>query len=588
VVNVAAAQALLLHGNGDGTFAAQTTSTASKGSAAPAVTQVGSLPGAPQIAGMVAETQVVADLDGDGNQDVIVAYDNASADHAHPLAAAANAIYIWYGKADGTFTAPVVLTPSRNFYQVATVDVNGDGRPDLVMSDGYVVSVQNNVGGRAFGTEQHFLAGMGINSISAGDVNKDGRTDLVIANGGAVIANPPSGQTATANTEVNTGGITVLLNQFTLVPTTVVLTITSPLTITFGQAVNGSAQVTASDGSLPTGTISFYDGATNICTIPVAPSASCPASAGAAFAVGTHVLTAVYSGDTTHLGSTSAPVTVTVVPVATPTKAQTVTMLTSNLDPATTGQSVTFTANVVATGPSAVVPTGVVTFLDGGTMLGTKPLVGSGVASFSTSALSVGVHAITASYGGDANSIGSVSAVLTETVNGTVATESGFSVSVTGAAKVGVGAMANLQVAVAPQTGYMQPVQLSCEDLPSEAACTFAAHTIPAGGGTTTLQLSTMAPRSCAVADSGLTTAGLPFAGTTVAALLVLFIPGRRRRAIKGLLLALIGMCGMATLSGCGACTDLGTKPGSYTIRVIGTSGASVVTTKVQVTVTVE
>ena len=295
--------------------------------------------------------------------------------------------------------------------------------------------------------------------------------------------------------------------------------------------------MTASDGSLPTGTIAFYDGATNICTIPVAPSASCPASAGAEFAVGTHVLTAVYSGDTTHLGSTSAPVTVTVVPVATPTKAQTVTMLTSNLDPATSRTECYLHRKCGCDGffGCGADRSGYVSgWRDGA--LGTKTLVGSGVASFSTSALSVGVHAITASYGGDANSAASVSAVLTETVNGTVATGSSFSVSVTGAAKVGVGAMANLQVAVAPQTGYMQPVQLSCADLPSEAACTFAAHTIPAGGGTTTLQLSTMAPRSCAVADSGSTTAGLPFAGTAVAALLVLFIPGKRRRAIRGLL----------------------------------------------------
>jgi hypothetical protein len=536
---------------------------------------------------MVAEAPVIADLDGDGNQDVVVAYDNASADHAHPVATTANAIYIWYGKADGTYAAPVAMTPSRNFYQLAAVDVNGDGRPDLVMSDGYVVSLQNNLGGHAFGAEQHFLAGMGINSISAGDVNKDGRTDLVIANGGAVISNPASGQTATASTEVNTGGITVLLNQLTLTPTTVVLTITSPLTITFGQAVNGSAQVTASDGSLPTGTITFYDGATNICTIPLAPSASCPASAGAEFAVGAHVLTAVYSGDTTHLGSTSMPVMVTVLPVATPTKAQTVTMLTSSVNPAAIAQIVTFTANVVAAADS-LAPTGVVTFLDGSSVLGTQTLVGSGVASFSISSLSAGVHAITASYGGDANSAASVSAVLTETVNGTGTAGSGFSLSVTGAAKVLLGAVTSLQVAVAPQTGYLQPVQLSCADLPSEAACTFAAHTIPAGGGTTTLQLSTMAPRPCAVADSGSTTAGLPFAGTTVAALLVLLIPGKRRRALKGLLVALVTLCAMATLSGCGACTDLGTKPGSYTIRVIGTSGASVVTTKVQVTVTVE
>jgi Bacterial Ig-like domain (group 3)/FG-GAP-like repeat/FG-GAP repeat len=528
-----------------------------------------------------------ADLDGDGNADAIVAYDNVAADHAHPTATAANAIYIWYGKSDGTYAAPVVVTPSRNFYQLTAVDLNGDGRPDLVMSDGYVVSVQSNLGGRSFGAEEHFLAGMGINSISAGDVNKDGFTDLVIANGGMMLSNAVIGQKTTANTDVNTGGITVLLNQETKTATTTVLTITSPLTITFGQEVDGTAQVTASDGSLPTGTITFYDGATNICTIAVAPSASCPASAGSGFAVGTHVLTAVYSGDMMHLGSTSAPVTVVVLPVAV-TKVQTVTMLTSSLDPATSGQSVTFTANVVATGSSVVVPTGVVTFLDGNTALGTKTLVGSDVASFSVSSLSVGVHTITASYAGDANSVASVSSVLTETVTGATATVSGFSVSVTGATKVGVGGVASLQVAVAPQTGYMQPVQLSCADLPSEAACTFAAHTIPAGGGTTTLQLSTSAPRSCAVADTGTTTANLPFAGTTLGALIVLFIPGKRRRAIKGLLVALIALCGMATLSGCGACTDLGTKPGSYTIRVIGTSGASMVTTKVQVTVSVE
>jgi hypothetical protein len=143
-------------------------------------------------------------------------------------------------------------------------------------------------------------------------------------------------------------------------------------------------------------------------------------------------------------------------------------------------------------------------------------------------------------------------------------------------------------VAVAPQMGYMQPVQLSCADLPSEAACTFAAHTIPAGGGTTTLQLSTAAPRACSMADSGSTTASLQFAGTTFAALIVLFLPGKRRRAIRSLLVGLIVLCGMATVSGCGACTDLGTKPGSYTIRVIGTSGANVVTTKVQVVVKAE
>ncbi len=329
-----------------------------------------------QILGMVQTAVVIADLDGDGNKDVIIAYDNVSADHAHPTTAAANAIYIWYGKGDSTFAEPVVMTPSRNFYQVAAVDVNGDGRPDLVMSDGYVVSVQANMGGRVWGPEVHSLAGMGINSISAGDVNKDGFTDLVIANGGAVLSDAAVAQKTTATPlDVNTGGITVLLNTgLTVVSTTTVLTIAPPLTITLGQVVDGTAQVTASDGSTPTGTITFYDGTTGICTIAVAPSASCPASSGAGFAVGTHTLTATYSGDATHLPSTSAAVTVVVV--AAPTKAQ-------------TGDDADFQpgsgdewaerdvyGQCSGVGVATALPTGVVTFLDGSVALGTKTLGG--------------------------------------------------------------------------------------------------------------------------------------------------------------------------------------------------------------------
>ena len=133
-------------------------------------------------------------------------------------------------------------------------------------------------------------------------------------------------------------------------------------------------------------------------------------------------------------------------------------------------------------------------------MLGTKTLVGSGVASFSTVCAECWEPCDYGGYAGDANSAASASAVLTETVNGTAPVTGGFSVSVSGAATVGVGGAANLQVAVAPQTGYMQPVQLSCADLPSESACTFAAKTIPAGGGTTTLQFSAAAPQACQVA----------------------------------------------------------------------------------------
>ncbi|WP_161495356.1 Ig-like domain repeat protein [Bradyrhizobium sacchari] len=91
----------------------------------------------------------------------------------------------------------------------------------------------------------------------------------------------------------------------------------------------------------------------------------------------------------------------------------TTTALTSSPNPSGLGQSVTFTATVTA--PSGT-PTGMVTFKDGGTTLGTGALAG-GVATFSTSALAAGPHSIIAVYPGDANNAGSTSAALTQAVN---------------------------------------------------------------------------------------------------------------------------------------------------------------------------
>src|SRR5260370_19842741 len=124
------------------------------------------------------------------------------------------------------------------------------------------------------------------------------------------------------------------------VSTSLVLTVTTPGTIYFGQNVDGYAQVNSSDGSALTGTIAFYDGTVNICVIPVAAGASCPASTGVGFAAGTHVLTAVYSGDTSHAGSTSNEVSVVVLQDATTAN------VVSSANPAQYGQGVAFTATV--------------------------------------------------------------------------------------------------------------------------------------------------------------------------------------------------------------------------------------------------
>jgi len=79
------------------------------------------------------------------------------------------------------------------------------------------------------------------------------------------------------------------------------------------------------------------------------------------------------------------------------------------------GQSVTFTATVT---PSIgnLIPDGIVTFKDGATTIGTATLNAAGVATLTTSALSVGSHSITAVYGGSASFAGSTSSALTQSV----------------------------------------------------------------------------------------------------------------------------------------------------------------------------
>ena len=85
------------------------------------------------------------------------------------------------------------------------------------------------------------------------------------------------------------------------------------------------------------------------------------------------------------------------------TKAPTTTAVSSSLNPSNLGQSVTFTATVTSSsGPSFGTPSGTVQFKDGGTNLGpAATLNGSGVAQFTTSALTAGSHTITADYSGD-------------------------------------------------------------------------------------------------------------------------------------------------------------------------------------------
>ena len=80
------------------------------------------------------------------------------------------------------------------------------------------------------------------------------------------------------------------------------------------------------------------------------------------------------------------------------------------------GQTVAFTAVVSCQLSVVSAPSGTVTFADGSTSLGTGSLNSSGVATFTTSSLTSGTHAITATYSGDTNFSGGTSSPMTQTV----------------------------------------------------------------------------------------------------------------------------------------------------------------------------
>jgi hypothetical protein len=99
--------------------------------------------------------------------------------------------------------------------------------------------------------------------------------------------------------------------------------LTSAFSMYYGQDWNGTVVVTASDGGALPGTVSIYDAYTGaappppvpLCTLPTGTGGACPASVGTTVgtSVGINVITGTYSGDSTHTGSTSAPVTITVL-----------------------------------------------------------------------------------------------------------------------------------------------------------------------------------------------------------------------------------------------------------------------------------
>ncbi len=96
--------------------------------------------------------------------------------------------------------------------------------------------------------------------------------------------------------------------------------------------------------------------------------------------------------------------------------ANSTTTLTSSLNPSVFGDIVTFTIIVQTEAGTTTIPSGTVTIFDGDVELETVTLNAQGQATFSTDALAIGSHPITAKYNGSTEHEESTSDVLTQNV----------------------------------------------------------------------------------------------------------------------------------------------------------------------------
>jgi hypothetical protein len=326
--------------------------------------------------GSAPEFVAVADVNGDGKLDLLVSNSTS------------NTVGVLLGKGDGTFQPAVTYNSGGlETASVAVADVNGDGRPDVLVvsgcNGGCTSGLLGVLLGNGDGTFQAAVVfdtgGVGGNSIAIADVNGDGRPDAIVAN--TCFNNNPN---------CPNGSVGVLLNDTGPHSPTTTALVSNVNPAAVGQLVIYTATVANQSGGPLTGTVAFQHGR-SMTTVPLVGN---QAMYKVSYKGGTHPITATYSGDADNATSTSIPL-IEYVGLA-----LTKTVLTTSGSPSHVGQTVTFTAAVTWT--YGTVPNGeLVTFFDGTTTIGTGTTAG-GMATFSTASLTAKTHTIKATYAGDA------------------------------------------------------------------------------------------------------------------------------------------------------------------------------------------
>ena len=340
----------------------------------------------------------VADINGDGIPDIIVANEN--------LFLPNGSVAVFIGTGGGKFK-PAVTYSSGGYaaVELSIDDMNGDGNPDVVVADcgpvdgcylgtiGQIGVLLGNGDGTFLPVTTYSSGAYNATALAVADLTGRGELDIVAGNQ-CEVNNCALGSVAVLiNNSGPCGGKCATSTSFT----------SSLNPAIYGQSVTFTATVTTTGGSIPTGTVVFsWGGGLWTATLN---SSGVAVLTRPYLNAGSFLFTAVYKGDANNLGSTSAVLNQV---VESATSAATIT---SSANPSTVGEAVTFTAKITS---PAVRPKGPVRFTAGTTVLGTVELSG-GKATLTTSSLPAGSNAVMVTYGGSSD-IAKSSATVTQVV----------------------------------------------------------------------------------------------------------------------------------------------------------------------------
>ncbi len=183
-----------------------------------------------------------------------------------------------------------------------------EGLEDRTVPSPIVTGLSPNFGPVSGGTAVE-IAGSGFTGTTAVDFGSDITEYQVVSDTQIDVRSPGESAGVVDVTVTTPSGTspTSSADQFTYGTTTTTTLSSSADPSSFNQSVTFTATVSPNGSGTPTGTVTFMDGSTALGTGTL--SGGLATFATSALAIGTHPVTAVYSGDSNFLGSTSSVLT---------------------------------------------------------------------------------------------------------------------------------------------------------------------------------------------------------------------------------------------------------------------------------------